>query len=536
MVKNFPIKSVGGEHENRWNLWSNGKVGSYLYFSEGGEYQARITASGTPADGIWPYFQLAIDGEIVAGQFAASLTDKEYIFIFKIVPGTHRVTLQFTNDKLTQKEDRNLYLTALHITPLKTQPQPTLSSEVKFTKQGLKHLLEADSHILEEAEQAIETHRKGKVTVVVQDSRGKAIEGAVVSVKQLNHSFLFGANIFGFNKFSSKKENNLYKKYFADLFNYATTGLYWSSYEPRKGYPKYQQTLEIAGWCNTQGIKLKGHPLLWGHPYGGPIWSETYPAEMLRNNRVKEIVARFKNYISYWDVVNEPSHYPGIEIDAPNRVARKTAANAKLVSNDYGIFYDGNPDFFSLLQKSIRQGVPIDVIGIQAHEPRTMRFTLANVKQKLDRYATLGLPLHITEFTPTSGGQPVTGPYALAGKSTWDETMQAEYATHFYTLCFAHPAVTAISWWDLCDRGAWLEGGGLLDQNLNPKPVYKALYNLIRKSWMTEVNRITNSRGEASFRGFWGRYKVSVKRGKLKTEVHFSLLRNGKSSWVVSCK
>ena len=125
--------------------------------------------------------------------------------------------------------------------------------------------------------------------------------------------------------------------------------------------------------------------------------------------------------------------------------------------NDYSVMANGCPPFFKLLQKAISAEVPFDGIGIQAHEPRTARFSMNQVWKVLDQYAALGKELHITEFTPTSDGQEITDSHITG---TWDEAAQADYAIKFYTVCFAHPAVVAITWWDLCDRGAWLEGGG----------------------------------------------------------------------------
>ena len=85
----------------------------------------------------------------------------------------------------------------------------------------------------------------------------------------------------------------------------------------------------------------------------------------------------------------------------------------------------------------MHDGVPFDGIGIQAHEPRTERFPLDRVRAVLDHYATLGKDLHITEFTPTSAGAPMTARRV----GVWDEAAQADYAVKFYRVAFAHPSV-----------------------------------------------------------------------------------------------
>ena len=78
-----------------------------------------------------------------------------------------------------------------------------------------------------------------------------------------------------------------------------------------------------------------------------------------------------------------------------------------MIVNDYHVLADGCPGFLKLVTEAKQNGVPFDGIGIQAHEPRTMRFPLDRVQEILDQYASLGKELHITEFTPTSSGQKI---------------------------------------------------------------------------------------------------------------------------------
>jgi len=250
----------------------------------------------------------------------------------------------------------------------------------------------------------------------------------------------------------------------------------------------------------------------------------------VQSSRVTEIVKRFAGKIEFWEVVNEPSHCRRLKIDAPYRWARQADPKANLIVNDYHVMANGHPPFFSLLEQAKGDRVPFDGIGIQAHEPRTMRFSLDRVRRILDNYATLGKDLHITEFTPTSSGQPITGSH-LKGK--WDEAAQADYAVKFYKVCFAHPAVVAITWWDLCDAGAWLKGGGMLRADLTPKPVYAALKDLIHGQWKTAVEGRTDPAGEFRFRGFHGKYAVRVDAPPASARTAHHLAKAARNEWVV---
>jgi hypothetical protein len=163
--------------------------------------------------------------------------------------------------------------------------------------------------------------------------------------------------------------------------------------------------------------------------------------------------------------------------------------------------------FYELLATAKQNGVPFDGIGIQAHEPRTMRFPLDRVQRILDRYATLGKELHITEFTPTSAGDRITGSHL---RGVWDEAAQAEYAEKFYRVCFAHPAVRAITWWDFSDKNSWRKGGGMLRADMSPKPVHDALKRVIHQEWKTNLTGATDAAGNFAFRGYRGTYRLAV--------------------------
>jgi endo-1,4-beta-xylanase len=380
---------------------------------------------------------------------------------------------------------------------------------------------EREEQVVAASEAAIEQHRKADARVRIVDAAGRPVADAQVTVEQIGHDFLFGCNIYGFDRLPTEAQNAAYKRRFEELFNYATVGFYWRGYEPQRGKPDYAYTDRVVDWCRQRGIRLKGHPLLWGDKAGVPPWSQGQPAPELQRQRVEEIIARYHGRIGSWEVVNEPSHLKEPKIDEPYRWARRADPHACLIVNDYQVLADGCPRFLQLLNAAQAAGVPFDGIGIQAHEPRTMRFPLDRVREILDHYASLGKGLHITEFTPCSGGLPITGSHR---QGVWDEAAQADYAAKFYRVCFAHPAVRAITWWDLCDQGSWLPGGGMLRADLSPKPVYEELQRLIHQQWHTRLAAVTDAAGRLAFRGFLGKYRLEIQTpaGKIERELELS--------------
>jgi beta-glucanase (GH16 family)/GH35 family endo-1,4-beta-xylanase len=534
---NASIKTAGSKlvgyktQEGDWNLSSNGEVGELVNFAADGKYKVVVRAGGTPAKGVGPAMAIMVDGRQAATASVNTEGFADYTFDVSISAGTHRFTVAFLNDAVVPDpdspkkwlEDRNLFLGRIAIAASSGGKDPTLGSFEDWAKEATKR----EEKTLADTARQIEQNRKGDAVVHVVDSTGKPIPNATVVVDLLRHEFLFGCNIFGFDHFKTPAKNELYKQRFSELFNYATLGFYWRWYAPEQGKPNYAYTDKVVGWCLEHNIRMKGHPLLWGTEAGIPTWSKGQPTPELQKRRVTEIMQRYSGKIMFWEVVNEPTHEESVTIDQPYRWARQADPKAQLIVNDYQVLGDGYPPFFELLTKAEAQGVPFDGIGIQAHEPLGMRFPLDSIKEILDRYATLGKALYITEFTPTSGGQPITGSH-ITGK--WDEKAQEDWATKFYRVCFAQAAVKGITWWDLCEEGSWQPGGGLLHKDLTPKPVYESLKKLIHQEWHTKAQGQTDADGKFAFRGFHGNYEVTVTTGDKTAKVQFDLSgdHNGK--------
>jgi endo-1,4-beta-xylanase len=392
---------------------------------------------------------------------------------------------------------------------------------------------EADGAALERAEKAIEHVRKEDVSVTVRAEEGSPVVGAKVVAQQISSRFRVGCNIFGFDRFSTSEQNALYANRFAELFDFATLPFYWRGYEPERGEPQHAYREKTARWCEERGILAKGHPLAWTVDSGRPRWVEKLPAEeslAALEGRIRDCVSHFKGLINAWDVVNEPTHtspWPGTKSTADYvenclRWAQQANRDAFLIVNEYYVIQDteGKGPFYKLIQELINRNAPLDAIGLQCHEPRTDRYPLDMVEKTLNTYAKLGKPIHVTEFTPTSSGKPITGSYHTG---LWDEKAQADYAEQFFRICFGNPAVECIVWWDLCEAKAWLEGGGLLRKDLTPKEVYHRIQRLVREEWRTRFDGLTDTKGEIRFRGFHGKYRLTVEVKGMKEVKEFEL-------------
>lgn len=393
---------------------------------------------------------------------------------------------------------------------------------------------------LKSATERIEKIRKAPVSIEVRDKFGRKIPGAIVRVEQIRHEFLFGCNVFILYKLTGEA-HQAYANRFSALFNYATLPFYWGTYEPERGRTQREQLRQIAQWCKAYGISTKGHPLVWHEVY--PKWAPTDAAEVRAayRRRIQEIVPDFKGLVDRWDVVNEATvatkfksgESQWVLRDGPARVVEDAlawahAANpeAELVYNDYNL----GADHQALIAQLIKDGAPFSVIGLQSHM-HAGEWSLAEVWKTCETYAAFGKKLHFTEVSVVSGEHGWERP--LPWESTPEgEQRQAEYVEKFYTLLFSHPAVGAITWWDLPD-GQWQGApSGLLHKDLSPKPAYERLQKLVRRTWWTRASLVSDAAGRCEFTGFRGDYQVTVQAGGKTRTASFSLGKAG-DTWVI---
>jgi endo-1,4-beta-xylanase len=388
--------------------------------------------------------------------------------------------------------------------------------------------------ILGDADARLAKYRTGDVVLRLMGPSGEPLpEGTHVKIVQTRHAFLFGANIFMLGRCRTAEENSAYAERFAAIFNYATLPFYWGMYEPEEGKPQYAETEKIVAWCENHQITMKGHPLAWN--YVDPKWLPKDPdtAMRLQFDRIGKCVGRFKGAIDFWDVVNEATDYERSEtadhapiltegirrvgvvayLQRAFREARAANPGATLLINDYETDRSFGDKVISRLVDD--SGRPLyDVIGIQSHQ-HTHPWSPEKTWEVCERFAVFGKPLHFTETTFLSGQEgwelKKDNPQFNWVTTPEGERRQAELVTQFYTVLFSHPAVQAITWWDLTDQHAWQGApAGLLRDDMSPKPAYDALLKLIKGKWWTRTQARVGSDGEVRFRGFFGEYRVEA--------------------------
>jgi len=413
--------------------------------------------------------------------------------------------------------------------------------------------------ILKNADERIQKYRAGQVALELKDHAGKPLQsGQQINIEQTRHAFLFGCNIFALNRNDDRKLNEAYARRFAELLNFATVGFYWWAYEKEKGHPKDDRTEEILKWCDLHRVTPKGHPLAWN--WIDPHWLPDDPdtAMKLQLDRIKRCVSKFSGRLDIWDVVNEATqcNREGCKKNAPIltgaiermgvqtylkrcfQAARQANPKATLIINDY---ITSDEYAHNVIDKLVdEKGQPLyDIIGIQCHQ-HAGAWSAEKTWEICERFAKYGKPLHFTEATILSG--PIGWGLDKDPNFKWlstpeGEQRQAKQVKQFYTVLFSHPAVEAITWWDFSDLKAWKRApAGLLRKDMTPKPAYNVLKDLIKGKWWTRTQTEVDTKSRASFRGFYGDYKVTVISGGRKLTGTFTFNKNTKGPIQVSLK
>ncbi len=260
-----------------------------------------------------------------------------------------------------------------------------------------------------------------------------------------------------------------------------------------------------------------------------------YAANLRRifQKRVADVTARFGDVVDSWDVVNESamdfaryrrsrtglgywfSFYGLMPGDYPLHAlldAKETIApSAKLAINDYNI----TSDFLAQVVDLEKEGARIDLVGCQMHifDTNACRrlaqgATDVNwvgspkvIRERLDMMAKTGKPLHVSEVT-----------IAAPGVDDTSRKIQAVLVRNIYRAWFSHPKTMGITWWNTVD-GAGVAGeplvSGLFTREMEKKPAYDALDELINREWRTNLAVAADAGGKVAFRGFRGRYRLT---------------------------
>ena len=259
----------------------------------------------------------------------------------------------------------------------------------------------------------------------------------------------------------------------------------------------------LVAFAQSHNMVVRGHTLVWHNQVPDWVKKGSYSAPQLAyilHGHIKTVMTRYASKVYAWDVVNEAFNDDGtmrhtIWYDQPGlgagagtkyieqglRWAHEADPGAKLFYNDYDAeeMNKKSDAIYAMARDFKARGVPLDGVGFQAHV--TLKFDdpakLASFPKNLDRFAKLGLELHITELD-----------VRLDDSSPASFTAQGKLYGEITTLCVQQPACKLLQTWGFTDKHSWIpgfykgQGWALLwDDKYQKKPAYAAVHDALTK-------------------------------------------------------
>lgn len=268
----------------------------------------------------------------------------------------------------------------------------------------------------------------------------------------------------------------------------------------------------LVEFAQTNALGMRGHTILWHHPRWLPDWVNALDfatisdAEGMLDDYIMRLAGRYDPFLYSWDVVNETiddqtgelretsfSKVMGPEvIDFCFHKAREAAPNATLAYNDYMSWESGNENHrngvLRLLERLLKNGAPIDALGIQSHSNYDMPNEFTKEKQLawrrfVDEVVGMGLDIYLTEFDVNDT--------ELGPDITLRDRLIADYTKDYLDMMFSYVEVKDLLMWGLVDSGSWLQNflpradgvekrPTLFDSDYRPKPMREAVAAALR--------------------------------------------------------
>ena len=280
--------------------------------------------------------------------------------------------------------------------------------------------------------------------------------------------------------------------------------------EPKEGEFNWENADRIANFCRQNGIKLRGHCLMW-HSQIGKWMTDDNPTKEVFYERMRKhihaVVSRYKDVVYCWDVVNEAMTDDKNAIDPYRQspmyklcgdefiakafqFAREADPKALLFYNDYN---ECDPvksqRIFNMVKAMKQAGVPIDGIGMQGHY-NIYGPTEEEIDNALKLYKKIVKHIHVTELdirvNEEMGGQLRFSRDGAAVTDSVKQHLADQYARVFNIFRKHKDVIDCVTFWNLGDRDSWLGAANYplpFDSDYQPKLAYTYIHDMKPALW-----------------------------------------------------
>ena len=280
----------------------------------------------------------------------------------------------------------------------------------------------------------------------------------------------------------------------------------WNTLQPEKDVFDFAQADRLVSFAEENKMAVRGHTLVWGARM--PDWfNKLSPGEMNKSleEHINKVAGRYKKKVHAWDVVNEALEDSGEYADSglmksvgseyiekSFRLAKKADPIARLFWNEWGAdcINKRSDRFYELVKTLLLRNVPIEGVGFQMHtglgRPKTTTTLpdIESVRENFERFAKLGLEIHITEMDVQI--QEAEGLHEEKLKK------EAKFYGDIVNMALHIPQFKALLLWGVNDKYSWVstwlthkdDAPLMFDKDNKPKLAYyavkKALENNVK--------------------------------------------------------
>lgn len=270
------------------------------------------------------------------------------------------------------------------------------------------------------------------------------------------------------------------KQLLVDQFNSITAenDMKFVSVHPSEDQYTFAAADQLLQFAEEHGKKMRGHTLVWHNQTtdwifqdkNGGVASRELVLERMKAH-IDTIVGRYKGRIFAWDVVNEAIEdstdiwlrdSKWLQIVGEDFIAKafqfahEADPNALLFYNDYNECTPVKRDkIFKLVQSLQQQDIPIHGLGLQGHWNLTGPH-IDVIREALDKYAQLQIPLHITELDISVFSHDDRRTDLTAAPAQWLELQAQRYDELFSLFREYKDVIQSVTFWGAADDYTWL--------------------------------------------------------------------------------
>jgi len=306
----------------------------------------------------------------------------------------------------------------------------------------------------------------------------------------------------------SMLENERYAKRFFEMFRYVTVPVNWAEIEREKDQYDFSGLDKSFKHLSKHRAAICAGPLLSFVGDRMPKWitSGKITFDQLRKaafDFVTAVVKRYEGHVHAWRVISglNALNCFGFNFEQMIEMTRAVCLAAKNADDKsrkiidvvfpWGEYYalkNQTIPPFIYVDMLLQNGISFDALGlVMMFGKNRIGMQLRDIMQissKLDSFSIFGKPVHITGVSVPDKVVKGSQDPEVAGywRKAWDEQVQSDWIEKFYKIALGKLFVSSVTYSSFADSDdCEIAGGGLLNEQLEPKKAYLAIGRLRKK-------------------------------------------------------